>query len=120
MQVEHVGDWLYIYEGRDVDLTKADLTIVGKEDPFQQVRAIKISSITSIKVDHEFHTQQITLYTPSMVILDFGTRNCYRINCFMETLSTITDALGLDRNQIFDLERRGSQTALSVQRSDEN
>jgi len=119
MQVEHVGEWLYIYEGRDIDLTKADLTVVGKEDPFQQVRAVKISSITSIKVDHEFHTQQITLYTPSVIILDFGRRNCYRINCFMETLSIITDALGLDRVQICDLNRRGSQTALSFQRCDE-
>jgi|LakMenEpi03Aug12_release.lakeMendotaPanAssembly.Ray.scaffolds.fasta_scaffold149737_4 hypothetical protein len=120
MQVEHIGDWLYIYEGRDIDMTKSDLTVVGNDDPFSQVKAVKISSITSIKVDHEFHTQQIILYTPSVILLEFGRRNCYRINCFMETLSIITDALGLDRNHMFEMNRRGSQTALSVQRGDKH
>lgn len=119
MQVEHKGDWLYIYSGREFKFENPDMTAVGKEDPFERVQAIKVSSITSIKVDYVFRNQQIILYTPSVVILEFGRRNCHRINCFYEALSIVTEALGLDRDQFMDLARRGEETANSVQRGDE-
>lgn len=122
MQVEISGNWVYIYSGREFRLKEPDMTKVGFEDPFQVVHCIKLDEITGMKVDHVFEDQTVTLFVRGHqypIRCTFGRRNCYRINCFGAFVVKLGDALGIPRPFLWDLERRDEQTALSVQRSDE-
>ena len=118
MQAHWEGQYLYIYSGREFQTKNPDMTKVGQEDPFSKVQCIKLDTITSVDVDQKHHT--ITIWIGSRPIhCSFGTRNCYKINCHGAFLEVLTEALGLNRQYIWNLERRNSQTALSVQRGDE-
>jgi hypothetical protein len=118
MQVEWKGQYLYLYRGREYQTKNPDMTQVGQEDPFASVDCIKIDSITSVDINHKAF--RVTIWVGGRPIYcSFGDRNCYKINCFGAFVETLLDALNLDRQQIWDFNRRNSQTALSVQRGDE-
>lgn len=118
MQAHWEGQYLYIYSGREYQTKNPDMTKVGQEDLFSKVQCIKIDSITSVDVDQKHQT--ITLWIGARPIhCSFGDRNCYRINCHGAFLEVLTEALQLNRQFLWNLERRNSQTALSVQRGDE-
>ena len=122
MQVEISGNWVYIYSGREFLMKNPDMTKVGFEDPFQVVHCIKLDEITGMKMDHVFEDQSVTLFVrghPYPIRLSFGRRNCYRINCHGEAVCKLGDALGIPREFLWGLDRRSEQTALSVQRADE-
>lgn len=118
MQVHWEGPYLYIYSGREFQTKNPDMTKVGQEDPFSKVQCIRLDSITSVEVDHKHFT--ITLWMGARPIhCSFGDRNCYKINCHGAFLEVLIEALHLNRQFLWNLERRNSQTALSVQRGDE-
>jgi len=118
MQVVWEGQYLYIYSGREIPERNPDMTQVGEKDPFSKVQCIKISSITSIDVNHADFT--ITIWIGARPIhCSFGDRNCYKINCHGAFLKVLQDALNLNPQFVWGLDRRNSQTALSVQRGDE-
>ena len=118
MQAHWEGQYLYIYSGREYQTKNPDMTKVGNEDPFSKVQCIKIDSITSVDVDQT--RQTITIWVGARPIhCSFGNRNCYRMNCHGAFLEVLTEALHLNRQFLWNLERRNSQTALSVQRGDE-
>ena len=118
MQAHWEGQYLYIYSGREYTTVNPDMTKVGQEDPFSKVQCIRIESITSVDVDHKNFT--ITIWIGARPVhCSFGDRNCYKINCHGAFLEVLTEALSLKRESIWKLDRRNSQTALSVQRGDE-
>ena len=118
MQAHWEGQYLYIYSGREIPEKNPDMSQVGEKDPFSKVQCIKISSITSIDIDHTHFT--ITLWIGARPIhCSFGNRNCYKINCHRAFLGVLQEALGVKAEYVWDLNRRNSQTALSVQRGDE-
>lgn len=118
MQAEWEGQYLYIYSGRDYEVKKPDMKQVGKEDPFSELQIVKLDSITSIDVNHKDCT--ITLWLGARPIhCSFGNRNCYKINCFHEFMLVLEEALHIKPAYIWNMKRRNSQTALSVQREDE-
>lgn len=118
MQAHSEGQYLYIYSGREYTTANPDMTKVGQEDPFSKVQCIRIECITSVDVDHKNFT--ITIWIGARPIhCSFGDRNCYKINCHGAFLEVLTEALSLNRKSIWNLNRRNSQTALSVQRGDE-
>ena len=118
MQAHWEGQYLYIYSGREIPERNPDMTQVGEKDPFSKVQCIKISSITSVDVDHKHFT--VTIWIGARPIhCSFGDRNCYKINCHGAFLSVLQEALGLKAEYVWGLDRRNSQTALSVQRGDE-
>jgi hypothetical protein len=118
MQAEWEGQYLYIYNGRDIQRSNADMTQVGKEDPFSRVQCIKVESITTVDIDHKHF--RITIWVgPRPIYCSFGNRNCYKINCFTAFLGVLQQALSLRVERVWELHRRNSQTALSVQRGDE-
>ena len=118
MQAHWEGQYLYIYSGREYQTKNPDMTKVGQEDPFSKVQCIKIDSITAVDVDQKHQT--VTIWVGARPIhCSFGNRNCYRINCHGAFLEVLTEALHLNRQFLWNLERRNSQTALSVQRGDE-
>ena len=118
MQAHCEGPYLYIYSGREYDTVNPDMTKVGQEDPFSKVQCIRLDSITSVDFDHKYFT--VTLWIGARPIhCSFGNRNCYKINCYGAFVDVLTEALSLSREHIWNLQRRGSQTALSVQRGDE-
>ena len=118
MQAHWEGQYLYIYSGREYSIRNPDMTQVGQEDPFSKVQCVRIDSITSVDVDQKEFT--ITLWIGARPIhCSFGNRNCYKINCHSAFLEVLTQALSLKREYIWNLSRRNSQTALSVQRGDE-
>lgn len=118
MQAHWEGQYLYIYSGREYQTRNPDMTKVGQEDSFSKVHCIRIDSITSVEVDHKHFT--ITLWMGTRPIhCSFGDRNCYKINCHGAFLEVLTEALSLNREYLWNMNRRNSQTALSVQRGDE-
>jgi hypothetical protein len=118
MQVEWEGQYLYLYSGRKYATANPDMTQIGKEDEFTKVQCIKINSITSVDIDHKDFT--VTIWVGARPIhCSFGDRNCYKINCHGAFVEVLTEALSFDRERIWNLGRRNSQTALSVQRGDE-
>ena len=118
MQVEWKGQYLYLYKGRECHILNPKMNEVGKDDPFSTVQCIKIDTITSVDIDHKRF--QVTLWVGQRPIhCSFGDRNCYKINCFGAFVEVLLEALNLDRDHVWNLERRNSQTALSVQRGDE-
>jgi hypothetical protein len=118
MQAVWEGQYLYIYSGREIQENNPDMTQVGEKDPFSKVQCIKISSITSVDVDHTQFT--ITIWIGARPIhCSFGNRNCYKINCHGAFLAVLQDALNLNSQFVWGLDCRNSQTALSVQRGDE-
>jgi hypothetical protein len=118
MQVEWEGQYLYLYSGREYQTSNPDMTKVGQEDPFSKVQCIKIDSITSVDIDHKHFT--VTLWVGARPIhCSFGERNCYKINCHGHFIEVLHEALGIRREYVWNLDRRNSQTALSVQRGDE-
>jgi hypothetical protein len=122
MQVDISGSWVYIYSGREFREKNPNMNEVGENDPFEVVHCIKLDQITGIKVDHVFEDQSITIFAnghPYPIRCTFGRRNCYRINCHGEFVSKISEALGIPPAFIWNMERRGKQTALSSQRVDE-
>ena len=122
MQVEISGNWVYVYSGREYLEKNPDPKEVGFNDPFEVVHCIKLDEITGMKVDHVFEDQRIDIFVRGHMYpirLNFGRRNCYRINCYGHAVSKLGDALGIPREFLWDLRRRDQQTALSVQRSDE-
>ncbi len=123
MQVEVSGNWVYVYSGRTTNEKNPDLKEVGYKDPFEVVHCIRLDKITGIKVDHVFEDQSLTIFAeghPYPIRLTFGRRNCYRINCHGAAVCALQDALGISREFVWGLDRRSEQTALSVQRGDEN
>lgn len=118
MQAEWEGQYLYIYSGREIHEKNPDMTQVGQKDSFAKVQCIKLDSITSVDVDHTRFT--ITIWVGTRPIhCTFGTRNCYKINCHGAFLSVLLEALRLNARYVWGVDRRNSQTALSVQRGDE-
>ena len=124
MQCEIKGEWVYIYSGRtsmwkeDSEQYKKDP--IGKNDPFTTFHAIRLNSITGLKVDDDEYV--VTIYANGHqypIRVTFGQRNCYKINTHNAFACKLADALGLDRMFMFDLHRRNEQTALAVQRGDE-
>lgn len=118
MQVEWKGTYLYLYSGRQYAKANPDMTQVGQEDEFTNVQCIKIKSITSVDIDHKHFT--VTIWIGARPIYcSFGERNCYKINCHGAFVEVLQKALGIEREYVWGLNRRNSQTALSVQRGDE-
>lgn len=119
MQAHWEGQYLYIYSGREYQTANLDKSQVGKEDTFSKVQCIKLDSITSVDIDQTQFT--ITIWVGARPIhCSFGNRNCYKINCHGAFLEVLIEALHLNRHFVWDLKRRNSQTALSVQRGDEH
>lgn len=119
MQAHWEGQYLYIYSGREYQEKNPDLSKVGQEDPFSKVQCIRVESITAVDVDHKEFT--ITIWIGQRPIhCSFGDRNCYKINCHGAFLEVLTQAMSLNREYLWNLNRRSSQTALSVQRGDEH
>lgn len=122
MQVEISGNWVFVYSGRTTRETNPDLNEVGYKDPFEVVHCIRLDKITGIKVDQMFEDRSLTIFAEGHtypIRLTFGRRNCYRLNCHGEAVCKLQDALGIPREFIWDMDRRSEQTALSVQRGDE-
>lgn len=120
MQAVYEGQYLYIYSGREYETKNPDITKVGEEDPFSQVEILRVNSIHSVGIDHKTYT--VTLHCsgrPCPLVCTFGSRNCYKINCFSAFLEVLQQALSIPAPYIWDLKRRNSQTALSVQRCDQ-
>lgn len=118
MQAHWEGQYLYIYTGREIPEKNPDMSQVGEKDPFSKVQCIKISSITSVDIDHTHFT--ITLWIGARPIhCSFGNRNCYKINCHRAFLGVLQEALGLKPEYVWGLNRQNLQTVLSVQRGDE-
>ena len=117
MQAHWQGQYLYLYSGRNIQEKNADMTKVGKEDPFAKVQCIRIDSITSVDV---YHTQfTITLWIGQRPIhCSFGDRNCHKINCHAAFLTVLAEALHFNAQFVWGMDRRNSETALSVQRGD--
>ena len=121
MQADVSGNWLYIFSGREFQQKNPDMTQVGKEDPFQVVHCIRLDQITGVKVDHVFEDQSVTIYAnghPYPIHCTFGRRNCYRINCHNDFVQIIARAVGLSPENIWALDKRNEQTALSETRGD--
>jgi hypothetical protein len=120
MQIEHTGRFLYLYSGRQFLYNDPNMEEVGKKDPFSKVHCIAIDAITGVEIDHKECT--VKLYAKGHtypIYCSFGNRNCYKINCFGAFVEVLMEALNFDRKNIWNLEKRNEQTALSSQRKDE-
>ncbi len=120
MQIEYEGRFLYFYSGRDYDCKNPDMNDVGEKDPFSKVHCIAVDAVTGVEIDQKECT--VKLYVKGHtypIYCTFGSRNCYKINCFGNFIEVLHSALNLSRDKVWNLHRRSEQTALSVQRKDE-
>jgi hypothetical protein len=121
MQADLSGNYLFIYSGRapkTMNLETKKL-VYKMDDPFSEVKIIRIDKISSVDINYK--EQNLKIYVDGMyhpIYCSFGERNCYRINCFYEFVDIIQKAMNYDFTKGFDMEKRSSQTALSVQPSD--
>ena len=118
MQAELNGNFLYIYTGRN-PLTWNPQTkqiIYKMDDPFAKVQIIRVDMISNVEIDYK--EESLKIYVNGMnypIFCTFGTRNCYRINCFHAFVDVIAKAMKFSGDYYFNLERRNEQTALSYQ-----
>jgi hypothetical protein len=120
MQIEFTGRFLYLYSGREFQCRDPNMNDIGEKDPFSKVHCIAVDAVTCVEIDHsEFTVKLFVKGHPYPLHCSFGSRNCYKINCFGAFLETLQQALHLDPKMIWDLRKRNEQTALSVQRKDE-
>ena len=91
------------------------------EDPFAEVDAITLTSITRITVNQKYET--ITIWVgANPILLDFGRRPNARANSYFATLDLLAEAferLGLTPGFITCLDRRTPLTAKQSKRVDE-
>ena len=121
MQADISGNHLFIYSGRNpVTMNPETRKIIYKiDDPFAEVKVIRIDKISCVDINHKEQTLKIYVdgvYYP--IFCSFGERNCYRINCFFAFLDVIQSALKHDYTKANKLECRNEQTGLSVQPSE--
>jgi hypothetical protein len=118
MQVEWKGQYLYLYSGRNIQCKDEDE--IGQKDPFSKVQCIRIDSITGVEIDHtNFTVNLFVTGHPYPIHCSFGDRQCHKMNCHAIFIEKIMNALDLDREMVWDLNRRNKETALSSQRKDE-
>ena len=111
MQVEVVGQWIYIYSGREV----VDSSKPQENDPFAEVHVFRKKDIVGFRVDHQ---QQFFTFVvkghPYPLTVEFGQRPNPRVNAFTNTLNTLLPVLeevGIPRNMILDMNRRSELIA---------
>lgn len=120
MQAEYKGRFLYLYSGREYRSKDPDMNKVGKEDPFATVQCIPVDAITGVEINHsQFTVNLFVKGFPSPIFCSFGCRNCHKINCHTAFVEVISQALSLDREKIWNMNRRNEEVALSSQRKDE-
>lgn len=122
MQADISGNHLFIYSGRDPKYYNPETKeiIYKMDDPFSTVQIIRIDKISNVEINHKEFTFKI--YVSGMnypIYCTFGERNCYKINCFYAFLDVIQKALKYDHECGNNMNRRNSQTALSVQPYDD-
>ena len=121
MQADISGNHLFIYSGRNPMYWNPETktTIYKIDDPFAKVQIIRIDMISNVEIDYKEMTLKIYVSGMSYPIYcSFGERPCYKINCFHAFLDVIQKALKYDFDRGFKMERRNSQTELSVQPED--
>lgn len=121
MQAELSGNFLYIYSGRNpLTWNPATEQIIYKmDDPFAKVQCIRVDMISTVEIDYK--EENLKIYVNGMpypIFCSFGTRNCYRINCFHAFVDIVSKAMKFSGDYSLNLERRNEQTALSVQPSE--
>ena len=123
MQADLSGNYLFIYSGRNPKTMNPETNqiIYKMDDPFAEVKIIRIDKISSVDINYKEENLKIYISgMPYPIFCNFGTRSCYRINCFYAFVDVIQKALAYDFDKGFNIDRRNSQTGLCVQPGDED